>query len=66
MIDSVEFGSDNLIRTVIVKYSNSNEKTVRFSRRAVRILIVIHRCDEINILEELGKAALSTNYCATK
>ena len=56
VVDEVHHGSDDRIRSVVIRYRNANEEVVRKTVRAVRSLIIIHRIDEINILEELGKA----------
>ena len=57
LIEEVEVGKDGKIRTVIVKYHNSNENHPRTTRRAVRELIMIHPVDELSIMEELGAVA---------
>ena len=56
MVETVHRGDDGRIRSVTVKYRNSTESVDRTTIRAVRSLIVIHRVDELNIAEELGKA----------
>ena len=43
--------------TKFVEYRNHNEEFNRETRRAVRELIVIHRVDELNLVQELGKIA---------
>ena len=48
IVEEVRVGSDNQIRTVVVKYKNFNEKVFQRTVRAVRTLIVIHRVDEID------------------
>ena len=58
LVEDVEIGKDNKIRTVNVKYHNHNENISRTTRRAVRELVMIHAVDELNIMEELG--AIST------
>ena len=57
MVDSVNIGTDGKIRAVTVKYRNSSENVSRTTFRAVRKLIIIHRVDEIDLMEELGEAA---------
>ena len=57
IVDSVEKGRDDRIRTVSVRYRNSNEKQDRKTRRAVRELVVVHHVDEIPIYEELAEAS---------
>ena len=52
---------DGRIRKVTVIYRNHNESINRETQRSVRELVVIHAVDELNILEELGKLALSTD-----
>ena len=52
----VQRSEDNRIRSVIIKYKNATEGFNRSTFRAVRSLVIIHRIDEINIIEELGKA----------
>ena len=56
IVDEVQRSEDNCIRSVVVKYKNSTEGFDRTTFRAVRSLVIIHRIDEINIIEELGKA----------
>ena len=59
MIEEVKRSAgDNVIRSVVVRYRNSTEAVDRRTVRAVRTIIVIHRIDELNIMEELGNAAL--------
>ena len=61
MVESIERGRDNKIRTVNVKYHNHNENFSRITRRAVRELIVIHPVSELNIMEELGEISTYTD-----
>ena len=58
MVDSVKVGPDSKIRAVTVKYQNASENVSRTTFRAVRKLVVIHRVDEIDLMEELGEAAI--------
>ena len=46
-------GSDGLVRKVIIRYRNCNENFNRETNRAVRSLIIIHKVDEINIMQDL-------------
>ena len=57
IVSDVEKSRDGKIRTVTVRYRNHNESVDRETRRAVRQLIVIHRVDELNIIQELGNIA---------
>ena len=57
IVDSVDLGRDNKIRKVTVRYRNHNEGINRTTTRSVRGLVVIHRVDETNIMEELGEVS---------
>ena len=57
IVKPVEYGRDQKVRTVLVRYRNHNEDFDRETRRAVRQLIVIHRMDKLDIIHELGKIA---------
>ena len=61
MVESIRRSEDGRIRSITVRYRNSAEAIDRTTIRAVRSLIVIHRIDELNIAEELGKATLIPN-----
>ena len=65
MIDSVNVGKDGKVRSVTIKYRNASENICRTTHRAVRSLVIIHRVDEIDLMEELGRAAAYVNgvYC---
>ena len=56
MVDEVHRGDDDRIRSVVLRYKNASEEIERKTVRAVRSLVIVHRIDEINIIEELGKA----------
>ena len=58
MVDSVKVGPDGKIRAVTVKYQNATENVSHTTFRAVRKLVIIHRVDEIDLMEELGEAAV--------
>ena len=57
MIAEVDAGRDHKVRKVKVRYRNHNEDTDRFTNRSVRGLVVIHRIDETNLMEELGEVS---------
>ena len=57
-IKSTDIGRDGKIRGAVVRYRNHNENPDRETHRAVRQLIMIHRVDELNILQELGEIAI--------
>ena len=61
IVDDVSVSPDGKIRAVTVRYRNASENMDRKTFRAVRSLIIIHRADEIDIMEELGEAALSVS-----
>ena len=57
IVHEVEPSRDNKVRKVTVRYRNHNEDTDRFSQRTARGLILIHRIDETNIMEEIGEVS---------
>ena len=57
IVHEVEAGRDGKVRKVIVRYRNHNEDIDRYSNRTARGLIVIHRIDETNIMEEIGEVS---------
>ena len=61
-IESVETSRDGLIRKAKEAYRNFNENVVRSTYRAVRELVVIHKIDELNILQELGRVSNYATY----
>ena len=63
MVDEVHLGADNRIRSVVIRYKNSNEEVERKTFRAVRSLVIVHRINEINIMEELGNALFVDTMC---
>ena len=66
MIDEVEYGRDDKIRKVKVRYRNSNENVDRFTYRNVRKLVIIHRINEINIMNELFNASRKSDIIYSK
>ena len=61
MADSVEQGTDNMIRAVNIRFRNSNETTDRTTRRSVRNLVVIHMVDELDLHKVMYDAALAAD-----
>ena len=57
VVEEVHMSADGHIRSVTIRYRNSTEAVNRTTTRAVRSLVVIHRIDELDIMEELGKAS---------
>ena len=61
LINAIHSSKDNKTRKVSVKYRNSNENIDRFTTRSAREIIVIHPVDELNLIQELGKIAISVD-----
>ena len=61
IIDECHTGNDGKIRSATVRYRNATEGVDRKTKRAVRSLVIIHRVDEIDLMEELGEAALKVD-----
>ena len=68
IIDECHIGTDGKIRSATIRYRNASEGVNRTTKRAVRSLVIIHRVDEIDLMEELGQAALEVDgyYLLTK
>lgn len=64
IVEDSYLSKDNQVRTVKLRYRNAEEATgYRTTIRAARGLVVIHRVDEIDLMEEVGNAALdATGY----
>lgn len=58
MIEEVRRSEDGVVRAVVVRYRNATEQEDRTTVRALRSIVVIHRVDELNLMRELGTAAL--------
>ena len=61
MVEVIRVGPDGRIRSVSIGYQNSHESIDRRTNRAVRGLVIIHRVDEIDLMEELGDAVTFAN-----
>ena len=61
MVNEIVPRKDGVIRKVIVRYRNHQEKVDRYTTRSVRDRVLIHPIDQLNLIEELGKVALITN-----
>ena len=57
-VHAVEVSEDGLARTATLEYRNPSEKTFRTTRRSVRTIIVVHREDQLDVLQALERAAL--------
>ena len=55
IVDEVQESADGRIRSATIRYRNATEDFDRTTNRAVRSLVVIHRVDELDLMEELGK-----------
>ena len=49
--------ADGHIRSVTIRYRKSTEAVNRMTTHAVRSLVVIRRIEELDVIEELGKAS---------
>ena len=58
IVQSIKDSSDRATRTVVIRYRNADEDVDRETTRSARSVVVIHGIDELNIMEELGNAAL--------
>ena len=63
IIEDVKPGQDGKIRSVNVRYRNSNENVNRYTTRSVRQLVKIHSAEELDELHDMHKAA---NFSDTK
>ena len=61
MVEDTKIGSDERIRSVVIKYRNENEGVNRLTSRAVRSLIIIHKISELDIMKELGNASIAAS-----
>ena len=53
MIVNLEQSNDGIVRRVVIKYKNSSENVFRETKRSVRSIVVINRCNEISFLNEI-------------
>ena len=60
-VKSTNSGADGKIRSAEVLYRNNNEKTDRTTTRATRQLVRIHSNEDIDILQELGEVAKTSD-----
>ena len=56
-VRSVDVSEDGLARTATLEYRNPSEKTFRTTRKSVRTVIVVHREDQLDVLQALEQAA---------
>ena len=57
IVESVQRSRDGKFRKAVVRYRNHNEQVHRTTFRAARSLVVIHRVDEVSVMQELGEIA---------
>jgi hypothetical protein len=53
------------VRTVIIEYKNAQENKFRTTRRSVRKVAVLHREDELELVQELNAAAREAERLAS-
>ena len=58
MVKDVMYGSDGIIRKVVIKYKNHNENAFRETFRSLRTIVVINHVDETDLAKELGEIAV--------
>ena len=61
MIHEASPGIDGRLRSVSVRYRNSNENVDRYTTRAVRQLVKIHSTKDMDELEKINEAANYTD-----
>ena len=61
MIHEASPGIDGRLRSVSVRYRNSNENVDRYTTRAVRQLVKIHSTEDMDELEKINEAANYTD-----
>lgn len=61
MVEDIRVGADGRIRSASIRCRNSHESVDRRTNRAVRGLVIIHRVDEVDLMEELGDAVTFAN-----
>ena len=55
----VNTSEDGIARTVLLEYRNSNEKTFRTTNRSIRSIVVVHREEDLDVIQSLEQAAIS-------
>ena len=65
IVEEAPVSEDGKFRKVIVKYRNVGENTDRTTRRGVGGLVLIRRCDEIDVWTELFEASRISNILWT-
>ena len=66
IIDKVVESADNYPRKVVIRYRNVSENTDRFTNRSVSSLVLIKRCDELNIWSILYEASIISDKMFVK
>ena len=51
IVDEIHRSKDSKIRSATIRYRNASEEIFRTTNRAVRSIVVIHRIDEVDIME---------------
>jgi len=53
LVVGLEHSNDGNVRRVVVKYKNCSENVFRETKRSIRTIVVINRCNEISFLDEI-------------
>jgi len=53
--------SDGKVRVVIIEYRNSGEQGFRTTRRSVRKIAIVHKEDQLELIDELNQAARASD-----
>jgi hypothetical protein len=57
VVEAKESASDGKVRDVVIEYRNNGERKFRTTHRASRSVAVLHREDELDLMQELSLAA---------
>ena len=66
IINSVTVSNDGIVRKARVRYRNHNESNDRETCRSVRTLVVIHKINELDLVQELAEMAKIADYKFSK
>ena len=61
MIKSLDFSRDGIARKATIRYINQNEQKFRETKRAIRLLVIIHNVNNSDVMKELGEMALKVD-----
>jgi hypothetical protein len=57
VVEANESASDGKVREVVIEYRNNGEKKFRTTHRAARSVAVLHREDDLDLMQEIAAAA---------